>query len=99
MCSHAPPQKKGGVNRRFQAKVRILKLAYYRNYRIHSNQILHIDKDHQTPFVGGPVTHTTNPTWRTAVILEKLKNRHISAAISTKFGKATQFDPLEPSDR
>jgi len=60
---------------------------------------LHIDKDHQTPFVGGPVTHTTNPTWRTAVILEKLKNRHISAAISTKFGKATQFDPLEPSDR
>ena len=37
-----------------------------------------------------------------AAILKKSKNRHISAAfwpISTKFGKATQFGPLQPSDR
>ena len=34
--------------------------------------------------------------------LEKLKNRHISAAfwaISTKFGTRTQFDPLERTNR
>jgi len=33
--------------------------------------------------------------------LEKSKNRHVSVAvlaISTKFGKATQFGHLEPSD-
>jgi len=33
--------------------------------------------------------------------LEKSKNRHISAVvcpISTKIGKATHFDPLQPSD-
>ena len=54
------------------------------------------------PFVGGLNTRITNPRWRTAVILEKSKSRHISAAfrpMSTKFGTATQFDPLELSDR
>ena len=61
-----------GVNRHFQAKLAILKSAYYPNYCIHSNQILHSDKDHQTAFVGGPDTRITNPRWRTAVILEKL---------------------------
>jgi len=30
------------------------KLAYYRNYRIDSNKILHCDKNQQTPFVSGP---------------------------------------------
>ena len=42
------------------------------------------------PFVGGPNTHITNPRWRTAAILEKSKNGHISATvspISTKFGR------------
>jgi len=43
--------------------------AYYQNYCIGSNQILHSDKDHQTPFVGGPKTRITNPRWRTAAIL------------------------------
>jgi len=60
---------------------KILKLAYYRNYCIDSNQILHSDKDHQTSFVGGPITHITNPRWRTAAILEKSKNRHVSSTI------------------
>jgi len=72
----------------------ILKLAYYRNYCIDFNQILHSDKDHQMPFVGGPNTRITNPRWRTAAILEKSKNRHISGAVwptSTKFGTLTQF--------
>jgi len=69
------PQKPPN-NRRFPAKVaKILKLAYYQNYCIHSNQMLHSDKDHQTTIVGGPITHTTNPRWRTAAIL---KNRKIA---------------------
>ena len=38
-----------------------------------SNQILHSDKDHQMPFVGGPDTRITNPRWRTAAILKNLK--------------------------
>jgi len=45
--------------------------AYYRNYCIDCNQILHSDKDHQMLSVGGPNTRITNPRWRTAAILEK----------------------------
>jgi len=33
------------------------------------------------PFMGGPNTCITNPRWRTAAILEKSKNCHISAAV------------------
>ena len=54
------------------------------------------------PFVGGPHTHVTNPRWRTAAILEKLKKCYISAAVPailTKFGMQMQFDPLDRSDR
>ena len=51
----------------------IEKHAYYQNYCIDSNQILHSDKDHPMPFVGGPNTYITNPRWRTAAILEKFK--------------------------
>ena len=50
------------------------------------------------PLVGGPHTRITNPKRRTAAILEKSKNRHISAAvwpIFTKFGRMMQFDPLD----
>ena len=36
------------------------KRAYYQNYCIDSNHILHSDKDHQMPFVGGPHTHYTS---------------------------------------
>jgi len=34
--------------------------------------------------------------------LGKIENHHISAAVGailTKFGKMTQFDPLDPTDR
>jgi len=44
----------------------------------------------------------TNPSWQTAAILEKSKNRHISAAvwpISTTFGMATQSNHLELYER
>ena len=37
-----------------------LKLAYYQNYCVDSNQILHSDKDHQIVFMGGPNMCTTN---------------------------------------
>jgi len=63
---------------------------------------MHRDKDHQTPFVGGPDTLTTNPRWRTAVILKegKLIDR-ISATvlpIADKFGTVTvtHIGPLHP---
>ena len=69
------------VNRRFQAKLAKSKSACYQNYCIDSNHILHNDKDHQMPFVGGPHTRITNPRWRTAAIVEKSKNRHISVAV------------------
>ena len=74
---------------------------YYQNYCIDSNQILHSDKDHQMPLVCGPHTRITNPRWRTAAILEKSKDSHISpavSAISTKLGTVTQFDTLDTSD-
>jgi len=90
-----------GANRRFQAKlVKSKNITYYQNYCVDSNQILHSDRDHQMPFVGGPNSHITNPRWRTAAIWKKSTNCHISAAvlpISTKFGRTTQFGPLEPS--
>jgi len=63
---------------------------------------LHSDKDQQMPFVGGLHTRITNPKWRTAAILEKLENSHISAAVQpilTKFGTMMQFNPLERTDR
>jgi len=47
--------------------------------------------------VGGPNTRITNPRWRTAAILKKSKNRHISVTvlpIATKFGMGTHIDPL-----
>jgi len=51
------------------------KRAYYQNYRIDSNQILHSDKHHQMPFVGGPDKRIKNTRRRTAAIL---KNRKIA---------------------
>jgi len=85
-----PPKTICGVNRRFQAKLATSKKrAYYQNYCIDFNQILHSDKDYQMPVVDCPDTRITNPRWRTAAILEKTKNGYISAsvgAILTKFG-------------
>jgi len=48
--------------------LKILKLAYYRNYCTDSNHILHNDKDHQIVFVSGPNRRLTNPRWQTAAI-------------------------------
>jgi len=78
------------------------KRAYYQNCCIDFNQILHSDKYHQMPFVGGPDTRITNARWRTAAILEKSKHCHILAPvrlIATKFVMVTQFDPLDRLDR
>ena len=58
-----------------------------------SNQILHIDKDHQMPFVGGPNTRITNPRWRMAAFLEKSKNHHILAEVWTIL---TKYDTMTP---
>jgi len=99
------PQKKNnfgawiGV---FKPNREIEKRAYYQNHCIDSNQILHSDKDHQMPDEGGPHTRITNPRWRTAAILEKSKNRHISTVVQpilTKFGMLKHFDPLDRPDR
>ena len=66
-----PPKKTiFGVWISFSSQTRE-KHAYYQNYCIDSNQILHSDKDHKMPFVDGPNTHITNPRWRTAAVLEK----------------------------
>jgi len=68
----------GSANRHFRAKLaKSKKHAYYPNYCIDSNQIFQNDKDHQMLLVGGPNMRTTNPRWRTAVIL-KIKKIAIS---------------------
>jgi len=54
---------------RNRKKTCILSKLLYRFY----NQIVHSDRDHQMPFVGGPNTRITYPRWRTAAILEHLK--------------------------
>jgi len=56
--SKPPNPQFWGVNRCFQTKLaKSKKRAYYQNYCIDFNQILHSDKGHQRPFVGGPDTH------------------------------------------
>ena len=51
----------------------IEKRAYYQNYCIDSNQILHSDKDQQISFVDDLNTLITNTRWRTAAILKNRK--------------------------
>ena len=62
---------------------------------VNSNQILHSDKDHQMPFVCGPNTRSTNPIWRTAAILQKSQNHHISAVVN--FDEIWHDDAIRPS--
>jgi len=52
-------------------------------------------------FVGGLNTRITNSRWRTAAILKKWKNRHISATVrvATKYGTTTHIDPLNPIEK
>jgi len=90
----------GGMNRHFQAK-----LVKSKNMHIKTKASI------PTKFCTA-VTTTKCPSWvvwthnksrwRIATILEKSKNRHIWAVvwpISTKYGTATKFSLLEPSDR
>jgi len=101
-CQKNPNPKFWGVIGVFKPNREIEKRAYCQKYCIDSKQILHIDKDHQMPFVGGPHTRITNPRWRTAAILEKSKKFHISAAVQpilTKFGMVKHFKPLDRTDR
>jgi len=79
----------------FKPNSRNRKTCIYQHYCIDSNQILHSDKDHQMPFVGGPHIRITHPQWWKAAILEISKNCYISAAvwaILTKFSTIMQFD-------
>jgi len=70
-----------GVNRHFQTKHAKSKNAYFRNYCINSNKILHNNKDHQMLFVGGPNAHIINLRWWTAAVLKKMINRYIAATV------------------
>ena len=71
-----PPKK--GRERPFSSQTRkTLKVAYYPNYCIDSNQILHSDKDQQMLFVGGLNTRKTNPRWRKAAILKNRKSQKL----------------------
>jgi len=57
------------------------KRAYYQNYFIYSNQILHSNKDHPMPFVGSPNTHITNLRWLTLKICNLTKSKMAAAAV------------------
>ena len=60
---------------------KILKVSCYRKYCIDFNQIWRNDRDHQVVIVGGPGRRPTNPRWRTAAILKKTLNHHLSATV------------------
>jgi len=71
-----------------------MKPAYYQNYCIDSNPILHNTKDNQVLIMHGTNTPPTNPKWQTAAILEKKLNRHIFAVVwllLMKFGMVTHI--------
>jgi len=55
-----------------------MKSAYYQNYCIDSNKILHNTKDNKELIVGGPNTPPTNSKWQTAAILKTVKSPYVS---------------------
>ena len=78
----------------------IEKRASYQNYCIDSKQILQSDKDHQAPFVGGPHTRITNPSWknRKHVISEpRLERfwRNLARGCSSTVRPSRLFRPLK----
>ena len=80
------------------SKIReIEKRAYYQNYCIDFNQILHTDKDHQMPFVGDLDTRITNPIWQATAILKKMKNRYYVQRVSSDFNEIWVTDAVRPS--
>jgi len=68
-----------------------LKPAYHQNYCIDSNQILHNTKDHQVLIARGLNTALTNPRWRTAAILKKVKSQNLR-------NRLTDFDEIWHDD-
>jgi len=59
-----------------------LKVTYYYNYFIDSNQILHKDRDRQVVIVSGINMLPTNPRWQMVAILKKNPlNRDISVTV------------------
>jgi len=66
-----------------------------------SSKILHNVEDHQVLFVGGLNMRTTNPIWRTAVILKRSIILRISATvwlIATRLAcrRILTFEPCQP---
>jgi len=74
----------------------IEKRAYYHNFYIDSNQILHSDKGNQMPFVGGPHTRITNPRWPTTAILENEKSPYLCHG-SSAYDEIRHDDTVRPS--
>jgi len=72
------------------------KRAYYQNYCIDSNHILHSDKDHQMPFVGGPHTHYTSKM-ADGRHLGKIEKLLYLSRNSSDFDKIWQADAVRPS--
>jgi len=73
------------------------KHAYYQNYCVNSNQILHSDKDHQMPFVGGPNTRITNPRWRGRHLGKIGKKSSYLGRGFTDFDQIWHGDAVRPS--
>ena len=93
----APKTPKKGHEYAFSSlTLKILKLAYYRNYCTDSNQILHSDRDHQNTLRGWSKQAYNNSKMADGRHLEKIKNGRISATVQpicTKFGTVPHFDP------
>jgi len=77
-----PPKKIRGREKAFTGLMhKILKPAYYQNYCIDSNQILHNTKDHQVLIVGGPNTAQHIQDGRRPPFWKKTLHHHISATV------------------
>jgi len=60
-CAPTPPLKKRAWIGVFKPNSQNTKTCILSKLLQRFSQISHSDKDHQTPFVDGPITHTTNP--------------------------------------
>ena len=75
---------------------KILKVSCYRNYYIDFNKILHNDRNPQVVVAGGPNRRPGNPRWRTAAMLKKTLNRHISATFDRFWWNLARWRILAP---
>ena len=62
--------------------LKILQLAYYRNYWTDSNQILHSDRDHQNTLRGWSKQAYNKSKMRTAAILKNRKRPYLCNALT-----------------